>query len=111
VVLNFSSMSPITTCFLLRYLMTFQRDELKKKFKNDPIKIVGGKSQYSNITRIGDWKEEYNSPQKKLIEDELKKWKVPIRLEQDKKNPMIWCLNETDVSSFFQIVRHHDVYK
>ncbi|ETO02479.1 hypothetical protein RFI_34952, partial [Reticulomyxa filosa] len=103
-VLNFVLMSPITACFLLRYLMTFQRDELKEKFKNSPIKIVGGKSQYSKITRIGDWRGDYDSPHKRIIENELKKWKVPIQLKQDKTNPAIWCLNEADVLLFFQVV-------
>ncbi|ETO33324.1 hypothetical protein RFI_03783, partial [Reticulomyxa filosa] len=33
----------------------------------------------------------------KSIEDELNKWKIQIRLEQDKYNPAVQCLNEEDV--------------
>ncbi|ETO01027.1 hypothetical protein RFI_36413 [Reticulomyxa filosa] len=38
--LNFNYFSTTTTCFMLRYLMTFQRQELKRMFKNGPIKIL-----------------------------------------------------------------------
>ncbi|ETO01943.1 hypothetical protein RFI_35496, partial [Reticulomyxa filosa] len=104
ILLNFSYFSTPTTCFMLRYLMTFQRQELKRKFKNGPIKIVCGKSQFSNRARLGGWKEDYESPKKKSIEDELNKWKIKIRLEQDKENPAVWYLNEEDVQLFFETV-------
>ncbi|ETN98574.1 hypothetical protein RFI_38918 [Reticulomyxa filosa] len=100
--LGFSYFSTPTTCFMLRYLMTFQRQELKRKFKNGPIKIVCGKSQFSNRARLGGWKEDYESPKKKSIEDELNKWKIKIRLEQDKENPAVWYLNEEDVQLLFE---------
>ncbi|ETN97241.1 hypothetical protein RFI_40290, partial [Reticulomyxa filosa] len=33
----------------------------------------------------------------KSIENELNKWKIQIRLEQDKYNPAVQCLNKEDV--------------
>ncbi|ETO35651.1 hypothetical protein RFI_01412 [Reticulomyxa filosa] len=89
---------------MLRYLMTFQRQELKTRFKNGPIKILCGKSQFSDKKRLSGWKEDYESPKKKSIEDELNKWKIKIRLEQDKENPAVWYLNEEDVQLFFETV-------
>ncbi|ETO00473.1 hypothetical protein RFI_36971, partial [Reticulomyxa filosa] len=38
--LDFTFFSPPTTCFVLRYLMTYQREELNEKFKNGPIQIL-----------------------------------------------------------------------
>ncbi|ETN99588.1 hypothetical protein RFI_37883 [Reticulomyxa filosa] len=102
--LNFNYFSTTSTCFMLRYLMTFQRQELKRKFKNGPIKILCGKSQFSNRTRLSGWKEDCESPKKKSIEDELNKWKIKIRLEQDKESPAVWYLNEEDVQLFFETV-------
>ncbi|ETN97442.1 hypothetical protein RFI_40087, partial [Reticulomyxa filosa] len=52
ILLDFSYFSTISTCFMLRYLMTFQRQELKKRFKNGPIKILCGKSQFSRKERL-----------------------------------------------------------
>ncbi|ETO01630.1 hypothetical protein RFI_35810 [Reticulomyxa filosa] len=52
--LDFIYFSTTTTCFMLRYMMTFQRQELKRKFKNGPIKILCGKSQFSRRERLGD---------------------------------------------------------
>ncbi|ETO02622.1 hypothetical protein RFI_34796, partial [Reticulomyxa filosa] len=102
--LDFSYFSTTTTCFMLRYLMTFQRQELKRRFKNGPIKILCGKSQFSNRARLSGWKEDYESPKKKSIEDELNKWKIKIKLEQDKGNPTVWYLNEGDAQLLFGIV-------
>ncbi|ETO11073.1 hypothetical protein RFI_26302 [Reticulomyxa filosa] len=99
--LNFTLLSTTSTNFFLRYLMTFKRDELKYKFKNGPIKIMCGKGQYSKIIKKGD---NHESPKKKSIENELKKWKIVIRLEQNKFNEAIWCLNEDDVSLFFKTI-------
>ncbi|ETO08895.1 hypothetical protein RFI_28492, partial [Reticulomyxa filosa] len=99
--LDFNYFSTPTTCFMLRYLMTFQRQELKRKFKNGPIKILCGKSQFSSKKRLSGWKEDYESPKKKSIEDELNKWKIQIRLEQDNFNPAVWYLNEEDVQLLF----------
>ncbi|ETO35043.1 hypothetical protein RFI_02030, partial [Reticulomyxa filosa] len=48
--------------------------------------------------------EDYESPKKKSIENELNKWKIQIRLEQDKGNPTVWYLNEGDVELFFETV-------
>ncbi|ETO04703.1 hypothetical protein RFI_32691, partial [Reticulomyxa filosa] len=104
ILLNFNYFSTTTTCFMLRYLMTFQRQELKRKFKDGPIRILCGKSQFSNKTRLSGWKEDYESPKKKSIENELNKWKIQIRLEQDKNNPAVQCLNEEDVQLFFETV-------
>ncbi|ETO04359.1 hypothetical protein RFI_33039 [Reticulomyxa filosa] len=87
--------------FFLRYLMTFKRDELKCKFKNGLIKIFCGNARYSKIMKKGDVNE---SPKKKSIENEFKKWKIAIRLEQDKYNPVVWCLNQEDLLLFFQSV-------
>ncbi|ETO04985.1 hypothetical protein RFI_32411, partial [Reticulomyxa filosa] len=44
------------------------------------------------------------SPKKKSIEDELNKWKIRIRLKQDKESPVLWYLNEGDVQLFFETV-------
>ncbi|ETO01138.1 hypothetical protein RFI_36300 [Reticulomyxa filosa] len=101
ILLDFSLISTTTTCFILRYLMTLNRDELRHKFKNGPIKILCGKGQYSKIVKKGV---HYESPKKKSIEDELKKWKIIIRLEQDKFNEAVWCLNQDDVLLFFKTV-------
>ncbi|ETO15820.1 hypothetical protein RFI_21543 [Reticulomyxa filosa] len=57
----FTLMSIITTCFILCYLMTFKRNELKYKFKNDPIKIFCEKGQYAKIMKKGV---HYQSPKK-----------------------------------------------
>ncbi|ETO35143.1 hypothetical protein RFI_01930 [Reticulomyxa filosa] len=73
ILLNFNYFSTTTTCFILRYLMTFQRQELNRKFKNGPIKILCGKSQFSDKKRLSGWKEDYESPKKNSIEDELNK--------------------------------------
>ncbi|ETN98925.1 hypothetical protein RFI_38562, partial [Reticulomyxa filosa] len=73
-------------------------------FKNGPIKILCGKSQFSRRERLGGWKEDYESPKKKSIENELNKWKIQIRLEQDNFNPAVWYLNEEDVELFFETV-------
>ncbi|ETO35052.1 hypothetical protein RFI_02022 [Reticulomyxa filosa] len=73
-------------------------------FKNGPIKVLCGKSQFSDKTRLSGWKEEYESPKKRSIENELNKWKIQIRLEQDKYNPAVQCLNEEDVQLFFKTV-------
>ncbi|ETO34961.1 hypothetical protein RFI_02110 [Reticulomyxa filosa] len=99
--LNFNLMSAISTNFFLRYLMTFKRDELKYEFKNGPIKVLCGKGQYSKIIKKGGICE---SPKKKSIENEFKKWKIPIRLEQDQFNQAVWCLNQDDVTLFFKLV-------
>ncbi|ETO33271.1 hypothetical protein RFI_03836 [Reticulomyxa filosa] len=93
----------IATTFLLRYLMTFQRNELNAHFKDGPIKITFAKLQYANKLKT-DRFNKYELSKKKSIEHELNKWKVPIRLEPDKENPMIYCLNQSDVSLFFQTV-------
>ncbi|ETN98862.1 hypothetical protein RFI_38625, partial [Reticulomyxa filosa] len=65
--------------------------------KNGPIRILCGKSQFSRREKLSGWKEDYESPKKKSIEDELNKWKIQIRLEQDKGNPTLCYLNEGDV--------------
>ncbi|ETO01847.1 hypothetical protein RFI_35592, partial [Reticulomyxa filosa] len=54
--------------------------------------------------------EDYESPKKKSIEDELNKWKIQIRLEQDKYNPAVQCLNEEDVKLFFETVPSGEDY-
>ncbi|ETO04782.1 hypothetical protein RFI_32614, partial [Reticulomyxa filosa] len=54
--------------------------------------------------RLSGWKEDYESPKKKSIENELNKWKIQIRLEQDKKSLAVWYLNEEDVQLFFETV-------
>ncbi|ETO10774.1 hypothetical protein RFI_26605, partial [Reticulomyxa filosa] len=102
--LDFNYFSTTSTCFILRYLMVFKRQELKRKFKNGPIKILCGKSQFSKRERFSGWKEDYESPKKKSIENELNKWKIKIRLEQDKYNPAVQCLNEEDVKLLFETV-------
>ncbi|ETO33969.1 poly(A)-specific ribonuclease (PARN)-like domain containing 1 [Reticulomyxa filosa] len=99
--LNFSLMSTTTTNFMLRYLMTLKRDELGHTFKNGPIKILCGKGQYSRIMK--KWGN-YESPKKKSIEDELMKWKIVIRLEQDQFNEAVWCLNRDDVLLFYKTI-------
>ncbi|ETO33460.1 hypothetical protein RFI_03649 [Reticulomyxa filosa] len=101
ILLDFSLMSTATTNFMLRYLMTLKRDELRHKFKNSAIKILCGKGQYSKIAKKGA---HYESPKKNDIEDELRKWKIIIRLEQDKFNEAVWCLNQNDVLLFFKTV-------
>ncbi|ETO08324.1 pentatricopeptide repeat-containing protein [Reticulomyxa filosa] len=93
VLLDFSIMSKIS--FFLRYLMTFKRNGLKHEFKEGPIKILCGKDQYLKIMKKCGI---YESPKKKGIENELKKWKTSIRLEQDQLNEAVWCLNQDDVS-------------
>ncbi|ETN98054.1 hypothetical protein RFI_39468 [Reticulomyxa filosa] len=104
ILLGFNYFSTTSTCFMLRYLMTFQRQELKRRSKNGPIRILCGKSQFSNKTRLSGWNEDYESPKKKSIENELNKWKIQIRLEQDKESPAVWYLNEEDVELFFKTV-------
>ncbi|ETO02284.1 hypothetical protein RFI_35151 [Reticulomyxa filosa] len=101
ILLDFSLMSTATTNFMLRYLMTLKRDELRHKFKNSAIKILCGKGKYSRIAKKGV---HYESPKKNDIEDELRKWKIIIRLEQDKFNEAVWCLNQNDVLLFFKTV-------
>ncbi|ETO26425.1 hypothetical protein RFI_10712 [Reticulomyxa filosa] len=86
--LDFRFMSTTMTIFFLRYLMTYQRDLLKKRFEDNAIKILRSKSQFLKTN----------------MENELKQWKVPIRLEQNKENLMVWCLNPEDVLSFFLTV-------
>ncbi|ETO34841.1 hypothetical protein RFI_02246 [Reticulomyxa filosa] len=86
VYLLFHVISDRATIFLLRYLMTFQRNELKEKFKDDAIKIL------------------CDTPFQGLIQNELAKWKVPIRLKIEQSVPNIISLDQTDVNLFFQTV-------
>ncbi|ETO02888.1 hypothetical protein RFI_34525, partial [Reticulomyxa filosa] len=98
--LDFTFFSTTTTCFMLRYLMTYRREDLNQIFKNCPIQIFCGKSYSSRMETISGWTSQKNQ----IIQNELKKWKVQIRLQQDKKNLALWYLNEEDVELFFEKV-------
>ncbi|ETO34116.1 hypothetical protein RFI_02977 [Reticulomyxa filosa] len=90
--LDLRFMSIKTSIFFLRYAMTCQRD----KFKNGPVQVFCNKYNVAN----------------KIFEQELTKWKIPIRLENDRRNQSILCLNQEDVSLFFQTVPpRHDCLK
>ncbi|ETO24780.1 hypothetical protein RFI_12376 [Reticulomyxa filosa] len=100
--LDLSAMSPIMDTFLLRYLMTFRRDELKEKFDNGPIKIAF--ESPNALKRIGKKPLKYNLKKGASAKNDLQKWKVHIRLEPDATYPFVFLLNQEDVAFFFQTV-------
>ncbi|ETO02209.1 hypothetical protein RFI_35227 [Reticulomyxa filosa] len=92
---------------MLRYLMTYRREDLNQIFKNCPIQIFCGKSYSSRMETISGWTSQKNQ----IIQNELKKWKVQIRLQQDKKNLALWYLNEEDVELFFETKKNIIMHK
>ncbi|ETO24726.1 hypothetical protein RFI_12431 [Reticulomyxa filosa] len=99
--LDFRSTSNTIARFMLRYLMTFKRDQLQHEFKNGPIKILCEKKIYLKKVKEG---ESYTSSKMRSIHDELREWKIVIRSEQDAFNNAVWCLNQDDTLLFFQKV-------
>ncbi|ETO28671.1 hypothetical protein RFI_08459 [Reticulomyxa filosa] len=100
VLLDFHFISVPAVKFWLRYIFTFQRDELKRLFNDQPILICVGKGTHSKLPNKHAF-DVRQSPLKKIVEAELLLWKVPIHLIP---NEEYWELNQQDVSLFFDTV-------
>ncbi|ETO22607.1 hypothetical protein RFI_14587 [Reticulomyxa filosa] len=99
--LNFGVMPNTIRMFLLRYLMTFRRDEVKQKFEDGKIMITC--LPFHEFSKINE-KKIHQKLDNTLFKNELNQWKIPIRVEQDPSIPALFYLNQEDVSLFFQTV-------
>ncbi|ETO26303.1 hypothetical protein RFI_10838 [Reticulomyxa filosa] len=100
-VLDFHLMSHISTTFILRYLVTFQRHALSKYFHNGIISIICGKGTHSRIDKSANANQ---SRQSQRIQHELNNWVVPVRFVQHARDPSVWYIDPTDLAAFFKKV-------
>ncbi|ETO07245.1 pentatricopeptide (PPR) repeat-containing protein [Reticulomyxa filosa] len=88
--LDLSNFDCIVARFILRYLVVFQRDLLKKK----PCVLISCHS-YDDHTSLC---------KKADIENELNQWKVQVRLEQKTDQPHSFFLNQQDMALLFEVL-------